>query len=542
MNDLLQKSVSVLRERGPAALWRKSRWHLEQRREDRNYQRWITERESRATPSDVAFLDRKPLISVIVPVYNVDGRWLRRCLDSVREQIYENWELCIADDKSPGTHIREILDEYAAVDNRVKVAFRDENGHIAAASNSALELADGEFTVLLDHDDELSPDALFWVARTIADSPETAFIYSDEDLIDENGRRSEPKFKPDFSRDLLYSLNLITHLSAYKTELLKAVGGFRIGTEGSQDYDLALRVIERIDESRIRHIPRILYHWRTIRGSVAFAPGEKPYAFERAREVIAAHFERTGVRASVSETFWNLNRVRYELPDPPPQIGVVAIESGDAIRNDHPNVVVAQVPVPRAADLNRAAGALEGDLLCFVNSQLTPSETDWLSELASLAMQPGIGAVGGKIVDGNDRTVAGGIVFGGSEIVRPAHGDFPDDAPGNMCRNRVISNYSAVSIDCLMIRRELFDEIGGFDENAFPTSLFDADLCLRLRDRGLRIAHTPYAELRGDPIERASDEAELRSFRERWSAVIDRDPFYNPNLSRSGRTFAIDVE
>lgn len=542
MSDLLKKSVSVLRERGPGALWHKSRWRLERRREDRNYQRWIAERETRATPSDVSSLDRKPLISVIVPVYDVDERWLRQCVDSVREQIYENWELCIADDKSPGKHIREILDEYAAVDNRVKVVFRKENGHIAAASNSALELATGEFAVLLDHDDELSPDALYWVARTIVDHPETDFIYSDEDLIDESGRRSEPKFKPDFSRDLLYSLNLITHLSAYRTELLKSVGGFRIGTEGSQDYDLALRVLERTDESQIRHIPRILYHWRTIRGSVAFAPGEKPYAFERAREVIASHFERTGVRASVSETFWNLNRIRYELPDRLPRIGVIAFGSGEAIQNDYPNIAVERVPVPNAADLNCAARSLDCDFLCFVNSDLTALNGDWPRELAGPAMQPGIGAVGGKIVDGNGRTTAGGIVFGGSAIVRPAHGDFPDDAPGNICRNRVISNYSAVSIDCLMIRRELFVEIGGFDETDFRRSLFDADLCLRLRERGLRIVHTPYAELTGTAWIRPRDESESAAFRERWTDAIEHDPFYNQNLSTDGRTFAIDVE
>lgn len=542
MSDLLQKSVSVLRERGLAAFWRKSRWHVEQRREARNYQRWITERESRATTSDVGVLERKPLISVIVPVYNVDERWLRRCIDSVREQIYGNWELCIADDKSHGKHIRKILEEYAALDHRIKVVFREENGHIAAASNSALELATGEFTVLLDHDDELSPDALFHVAKEIVDHPDTAFIYSDEDLIDESGRRSEPKFKPDFSRDLLYSLNLITHLSAYRTEIVRAINGFRIGTEGSQDYDLALRVLERIDESQIRHIPRILYHWRAIRGSVAFDPAEKPYAYDRAREVITAHFERTGVRASVSETFWNLNRVRYELPDPPPRIGMVAFGSVEAIQSDYPKVVIEHAFVPNAANLNRAARSLDCDLVFFVNSQLTPSTNDWLRELAGAAIQPGIGAVGGKIVDESGRTIGGGIVFGGPAAVRPAHAGFPDDAPGNMCRNRVISNYSAVSIDCLMIRRGAFDEVGGFDENDFPTSFFDADLCLRLRDRGLRIVHTPYAELTGTAWIRPREESELADFRKRWSAVIDRDPFYNPHLRPDGRTFAIDVE
>ena len=244
------------------------------RREGRAYERFVLIEHS--TVADTINFIKGPLISVILPVYNVDEKWLRKCIDSVCKQSSRNWELCIADDASTAKHIRPLLEEYASKDPRIKVVFRETNGHISAASNSALELASGEFCLLLDHDDELSPDALFWVATEIDEHPDVAMIYSDEDLIDENGKRTAPKFKPDFCRDLLYSLNLVTHLSAYRTEILRAIGGFRVGIEGSQDYDLALRVVERIAETQIRHIPRILYHWRAIPGSVAWTAVRNP--------------------------------------------------------------------------------------------------------------------------------------------------------------------------------------------------------------------------------------------------------------------------
>ena len=192
-----------------------------------------------------------------------------------------------------------------------------------------MKIAIGEFCVLLDHDDELSEDALFYVAKEINDFPETEMIYSDEDLISAKGRRFEPKFKPDWSRDLFYSLNLITHLSAYKTEVLQKIGGFTIGLEGSQDYDLALRVIEEIPEKHIRHIPKILYHWRVIKGSVAYSGDEKPYAHDAARRAIGAHLERCGKKASVEQTIYNLHRVRYELPENLPKVSLILIADED---------------------------------------------------------------------------------------------------------------------------------------------------------------------------------------------------------------------
>ena len=253
--EKVAKANRIRKEKGlrgvKQSLWRLYRHYSEKKK----YQKWIkthqiTDEKRQQILTEIESFQRTPKISVVMPVYDVAEKWLRICIESVLHQLYENWELCIADDCSPSPHIRKILEEYAEKDNRIKVVFRPENGHISAASNSALELATGEFCVLLDHDDELSEDALFYVAKELNEFSDMQMIYSDEDLIDERGRRFQPKFKPDFSRDLMYSLNLITHLSAYRTELLRKIGGFRLGAEGSQDYDLALRVIEEIDENQ----------------------------------------------------------------------------------------------------------------------------------------------------------------------------------------------------------------------------------------------------------------------------------------------------
>src|SRR5829696_1468771 len=224
MNPILRKFKTVdkiLRASGPRGLLRHLAHKKYSRVQHRRYRRWLeihalTDADRDTLRSAITALDHQPLISIILPVYNIDERWLRRCIDSVLAQLYTNWELCVADDASPGPHVRAVLDEYAATDGRVHVVYRPENGHISAASNSALELATGEFVVLLDHDDEISQDALYWVVKELNDFRDTAVIYSDEDLIDDRGRRFSPKFKPDFSRDLFYSLNLLTHLSAFR--------------------------------------------------------------------------------------------------------------------------------------------------------------------------------------------------------------------------------------------------------------------------------------------------------------------------------------
>ncbi len=498
--------------------------------------------------SKIGKFDSRPLISIILPVYNVDETWLRKCIDSVIAQVYPNWELCIADDASTRPYIRPMIEEYIGKDQRIKAVFRPRNGHISAASNSALELAAGDFTVLLDHDDELSEDALYWVASELNEHPEAEMIYSDEDLIDEKGRRSDPKFKPDFSRDLLYSLNLVTHLSSYRTDLLRKIGGFRTGLEGSQDYDLALRVIEQIPETAIRHIPRILYHWRTIPTSVAGNTGAKPYAFAKAREAIGSHFDRTGIEATVEAVIGDLNRAQYQLPDPLPRVSLV-IDAGNAdpfgSRTDYPDLEMIAVDTAGklSTRLNSAAELSTGQVLCFVDGTLNPLSPDWLREMVSLAMQPKIGAVGAKLLSTNGGIDQTGLILGGSDLVRKAHFGFPNDHNGNFFRAALIGNYSAVSSRCLVIRRYAFEEMNGFDDKHFAGNFFDVDLCLRLWEHGYRVVYTPYAELieTYKRLQIPVNEAEREYLQSRWESQLKHDPFNNPHFTDEGETFRYRV-
>ncbi len=536
----------------------------QKRRESAKYREWLlvhgslTETERSEIRGSIEGVERHPLISVVLPVYNVEEKWLRACIESVIGQIYPNWELCIADDWSSSKHIRPVLAEYAANDKRIKLVFRDVNGHISAASNSALDLATGEFVVLLDHDDELSEDALYYVAKEINDHPDTEMIYSDEDLIDEEGVRSEPKFKPDFARDLFYSLNLVTHLSAYKSEVAKQLGGFRVGFEGSQDYDLALRVIENIPETAIRHIPRVLYHWRAIKTSVAHSGDAKPYAYEKAREALREHFVRTGVAAKVIPAAENLNRVIYELPSAQPTVSLIVFGDGDVTHKyaddikaatSYPPIRIVPTVVKNniSPALNAAAREGAGEVICFVDSRLRPLSPDWLNELVSFAARPEIGAVGAKIMSASGLVRHAGLVIGTDELVAPASKDLLPDSPGYFFRSGLIGNFSAISVACMVVRRAAFESVGGFDAGAFPNNYFDADLCLRLGRAGLRTVFTPYAQL----IERdakipvdlhnSGSLDERRSFEQKWVAHLKRDPFYNPNLSRRSADFSIDI-
>jgi GT2 family glycosyltransferase len=545
------------KENGFRGLVQQTRAYLRKQKQEKDYQKWILENEGsdrEAIPRQTENFADKPLISIILPVYDVAERWLRLCLESVTGQSYPHWELCIADDASTKTHVRKVLEEYAAKDPRIKIIFRPENGHISAASNSALELAAGEWVILLDHDDELAPDALFHVAAEINAHPETRMIYSDEDLIDEKGARSAPKFKPDWSPDFFYSLNLITHLSAYHAELVKKIGGFRLGFEGSQDYDLALRAVEQISEKQIRHIPRVLYHWRAISGSVALDPEEKPYAHDRAKKALSEHFARKGISTTVTKGYSVLHRVSYDLPA---EIKISLLFGGDKkaaeaiLKNaGHKNVELVTVdagPGSLAERLNGAAKKAGGEVLLFLKGGSRSVSENWLREMAGFALQKEIGAAGAKLLYNNGLIHHGGIILGINGIVGFAHRGLPRWFSDNFLRAQVANNFSAVSSACMATHREVFEELGGFDEENFANGLFDVDYCLRLREKGYRITWTPYAELilndktaTENVIENKASK-EVKAFRKKWGHLLGADPYYNYNLSLQSEDFAIRI-
>jgi GT2 family glycosyltransferase len=560
----------------------------------RSYETWIerydtlSERDRALIVERIAELSYRPTVSVIMPVYNTPEEWLRHAIDSVRRQLYPEWELCIADDASSASHVRNVLEEYAERDARIRVRWRRDNGGIAAASGSALEMASGEYIALLDHDDELTEHALYMVVEELNAHSDADLLYSDEDKIDERGRRFEPWFKSDFNYDLLLSQNCIVHLGVYRTELVRQLGGFQKGTDGSQDYDLALRVVEATEPNRIRHIPHVLYHWRTISGSVARHPAQKSYPYDAARKALQEHLDHKAAEAEVVSTFHlGYYRVQYRRKDTPrvsviipdkDRVGLLEIcvdgvlnrtdytdiellivnnrsekpetfRYFDSVRKD-PRVRVLDYDAPfnYAALNNWAVRQAKGNLIAFLNNDTEVISKEWLSEMVSHALRPEVGAVGAKLYYPNDTIQHGGILVGIGGLAGHAHHTLPRKTEGYFGRAVLVQNLSAVTAACMVLRRKVFEDIGGFDTESFSVAFNDVDLCLRIGARGYRIVWTPYAELYHhesasvglpeEPQRRELFERESEFLRERWREVIEHDPAYNPNLTLLGGDFS----
>ena len=558
---------------------------------DHSYAAWVKQfdtigaRERIVFRRDLRALPRHPLISIVMPVYNPDLVHLSSAIDSVRSQIYENWELCIADDASTDASVARTLKQYATADSRIKVTFRERNGHIAACSNSALELATGEWVALLDQDDLLAEHALAVVAATIGEYPEAGLIYSDEDKIDQSGARCCPFFKPDWNRELLLGQNYINHLATYRYTLLCEVGGFREGYEGSQDYDLALRCAEKLQLAQIKHIPRVLYHWRMVEGSAAALPKAKPYAPEAARRAIADHLKRRKVSADVvacpENEAWS--RVIYGLSSPWPLVSVIVptrdqvtllrrclasirqktdygaieiviVDNGstdpethaffrDLVQDASIHIVTDPGEFNFSRLINRGAGVARGEVLALVNNDIEAEEPGWLREMVSHAVRPEVGAVGARLWYPDGTLQHGGVVLGLHGVASHAFQRFPPQPIAPMNRTFVLSqNYSAVTAACMLVRKTIFDDLGGFDEN-LANNFNDVDFCLRLRERGWEIIWTPYANLiHRESASRGRDSGseegvqlsrEATYMQGRWSEQLWRDPFYSPNLSHS---------
>ncbi len=554
MANLLRQLIHVARHDGILSVVGKAWRRMAVNNGKNSYALWnktyntLSAEDTKSARIEIDGFTLRPVISILMPVYNVDEQWLRKAIDSVRSQIYENWELCIADDYSSKPHVRRILEENADADQRIKLAFRTENGHISAASNSALEIVTGDFTALMDHDDELAPEALYFVAKEINQHPVADIIYSDEDKIGERDHRFDPQFKPDWSPDLFYSVNFISHLIVYRSALLRQIGGFRVGYEGSQDYDLALRAIEKTQPENIHHIPRVLYHWRAIRGSVALASEEKPYAHERARAAINEHFERTGINAKSVRGVGQLHRVIHAPPTPPPVVSIIVYGATktdthlkETLKLNSSVYPTEMIVIPaddgnlepaesKYARLNAAARHASGEVLCFVDGSTTQASDGWLDVLTGHTIQKNTGAVGARIIYPNKRIKHAGFILGlENGVGRPNHNAL-STLPGLFRRLDLAQNFSAVSIDCLAIKKSVFDEIGGFDTGNFPNIYADVDLCLRLLEAGCRNVWTPWAQVvQPDDPKESVDELEI--LKKKWAGYFEHDPYYNPNLT-----------
>jgi GT2 family glycosyltransferase len=562
--------------------------------EDRDtYIRWVakhtrTDAQLAELAAEVSALPIQPLISLITPVYNTDPRWLRACIESVRRQVYPNWQLCLCDDASSSPETVRVLREYET-DQRIRIHFATLNGGISLASNHALDRARGDFVAFLDHDDELPPDALAEVVRHINLRPDVDVIYSDEDKLDLQGARCDPYFKPDWSPEHFLACMYTCHLMVVRRQLVVDVGGFRAGYEGAQDYDLLLRVMERT--RRIGHIPRVLYHWRKLPESTASAGVAKPWALDAGRAALEDYVRRSAVDAEVVPGGApGVYRVRHGIVDRPlvsiiiPTAGRLREVGGrtvdvlaNAIRSivqqtsyeNYELVIVADrdgLPetTRRALDgtrhevlrferfglfnfsakINAGAAAARGDHLLLFNDDLEVISGEWLTAMLEYSQLPAIGAVGAKLLYPDGRLQHIGIVLGVAGIAAHAFHQHPGVSQGYGGSAIMVRNYAAVTAACLMTRRQAFEHVGRFDER-FPIDFNDVDYCLRLQRAGYRVVFTPFAQLYHHESAsfgtRQHDLGAMTEMRSRWGAIIDRDPYYNPNLTRDFPDYRLDA-
>jgi glycosyltransferase involved in cell wall biosynthesis len=536
----------------------------------------------------IASLKTKPLISIVMPVYNPDPKYFDETIQSVRSQLYPNWELCIADDASTNKVIRQIIDRHAGQDPRIRAVYRDKNGHICLATNSALELARGEFIALLDHDDILAEHALYWIASEIEKHPDVDILYTDSDLLDDSHQRFGVYFKSDFNLDLMLGHNMVSHLGVYRRSLIELVGGMRAGFEGSQDYDLLLRVLDQSALGRIRHIPAVLYHWRRSNKAPTYSMRNLDRCAAAAREAVKDFLESRNIDADImpAPAVMAWQRIRYHLPDPAPKVSVIisAKNKSETIRKcvdgvlkgtDYPSLEVAIAvhnndggeimtllkelakdprvrilpytgPFNSPAMNNFAAGNTNGEILAFLSDNIEITHAGWLREMVSQAVRPKTGAVGAKLYFPDGKIQHAGLILGMGGVAGHQYSRMPGIYVGRSGETILAHEMSAVTGACMVVCRSAFADVGGFNSADLPASFSDVDFCLRLRERGYRIIFTPFAELihhvsasRGkDSALRQSEQfpVEFDYMIAHWGHLLERDPFYNLNLSLKSTT------
>lgn len=540
---------------------------------------WNARRENMLRRS-LSKLDRPPLLSVVMPVYNPPVEFLNKAIQSVVDQVYQNWELCIADDASTDPAVSFTLQRWAQLDSRIRVETRNQNGNISLASNSAAELASGEYLVFLDQDDELTPDALGEVALYLAGKPETDVLYSDDDKIDSKGHRYSPQFKPDWSPELLLSYMYFSHLFVVRRGLFNDLGGMRVGFEGSQDYDLALQATEKTH--RVGHIPKVLYHWRALPNSTAASGDAKPQSFAAGLSAVQNAFERRNIEATVFQPDWALKArcgiFSHRFPDEGPSVAIIiptknnldllrtCIDSIEKTTYKNYEVVIVdnesydpatltyletsphrvlRIPTPDGFNFsainNRAVEQVSADYVMFLNNDTEVISPDWLSDMVGYMGMSGVGAVGARLLLPDGRIQHAGVVHGYyNRMVGPAFKLLNAADHGYLSYAKVTRNYSAVTAACMLTSKTLFQKLGGLDEEAFAIAYNDVDYCYRLIAAGYRVVYCPEAELthhEGASRGFRDNPREAAGFLQKYGDTID--PYYNPNLSLEDERFAI---
>ena len=569
---------------------------IEKLRNQASYPNWLARNEVldiEAMTQEIATFHYQPKISIAMPVYNVEEKWLRLCIDSILNQVYTNWELCMADDASTDPNVKKILTEYQQLDERIRVVFREQNGHISEATNSALAIATGEFVALLDNDDELAINAFYEVVKVLNENPELDLIYSDEDKIDMDGNRSDPAFKPDWSPDLLLGTNYISHLGVYRRSILEEIGGFRKGYEGSQDYDLVLRFTEKTTKERIKHIPKVLYYWRMLPTSTAVDQGSKGYAFEAGLRAVQDALVRRGINGHATHGAANgLYDVYYDIKSDklvsiiiPTKNGykdvqrcvssiiekttyqnyeIIMADNGSTDPKMHELYAEFEQQLPgrffvESIDIpfnfstinNRAVKKAHGEYLLFLNNDTEVITENWLTLMVSFAQQERIGCVGAKLLYPNNTVQHAGVILGLGGVAGHGHYGYPHGDLGYFGRLAINVNYSAVTAACLLMKKADFDAVGGFEE-AFTVAFNDVDLCLKVQALGRDNVWLHEAELyqfesqtrgyddKGKKKKRFEQEKVMME--EKWGPLIENDPFYNPNLTRDIPNFSLRID
>lgn len=563
-------------------------WFGPRRQHRLKLRQWLAD--NTLTPEQIAAMRAEtkawaepPIFSVLVPVYNTNPVLLTKAIESVRSQIYPHWELILVDDCSPSAPTRQTLEHYADTDARITVIFAPTNGGISAATNLALAAATGDFIALLDHDDALTNDALYENAKVIRENPAIDILYSDEDKITETEQRFGLFFKPDWSPDYFHSSMYTCHLGVYRTALVRQLGGFRSEFDGAQDWDLMLRAVEA--SQQIHHIPKVLYHWRVTSTSVTAGAEVKPWAYQAAQRALTDMTQRSlypGYAETTSEPGYF--RVRRELQTQPlvsivipsagtlmadgqrshlencldsivsrttyPQLELVVVDGFDLppdtldrVKSFGVELVRCDEPFNFSRRINAGVRHSRGEVVVLLNDDIEVITSDWLEAMLELGQQEEIGAVGAKLLLPNQRIQHAGVVLleGG-----PGHAfyNLHRDNSQALMANLVNRNYLCVTGACLMIRRAVFEQVGGLDD-IFPSSYNDVDFCLKLHQAGYRNVYTPFVEMiHYESVSRdcTVQPEELAIYKARWQSYLRSlggDPYYNPNFNQASPTFEL---